>query len=155
MVAHVDFDPDADSRLPERMKDVVSRLVDHSKTIRATEGPKGGLKRRDLVGAVGAALDLRPRPVTGSSFAAGQLDFEIASDRLAVAVHTGRAWMNNEALLSVLAAASDPALDWLVLVVPQKYLGGGQYPYIVKQLQALANSSGVDLELQAVTIIPY
>jgi hypothetical protein len=88
-----------------------------------------------------------------ASLGRGQLDFYVPDERIAVTVQAGRAWTNNEALLAVLAAAGQPAVDWLVLPVPMIYKGSAQYPQIVQQLQALATADGVGLDLKGLVVL--
>lgn len=89
------------------------------------------------------------------TFASDQIDLMLNEAPVGITIHAGRAWMNNEALLAVLGAACAPALEWLILVVPQSYMSSAQHSHIVQQIISLAAASGVDLDLPGVSIVPF
>jgi hypothetical protein len=157
VVAHwTYFYPDAAARRPSEVAQLVNALLVGAPRIRATATPKGGLKSRDLVEVTAGLLTGLVDPhACGEAFTAGQIDLLARHSRTGIAVQAGRAWMNNEALLAVLAAATDPHVDWLVLVVPDQYMGSVQASNITTQLEALGRAEGVDLELQGVAVVAF
>jgi hypothetical protein len=137
------------------VQQLVFRLEENSIAFRATQTSEGGLRRpllRDVL------VDLVPQvgrlPAPGI-FTPAELDLVLPELRVGLAVQAGRAWTNNGALLSVLAAASEPAVDWLVALVPFAYKSGSAFPNVSVQLSALAIGGGVDLDLHGIGIVAY
>lgn len=62
---------------------------------------------------------------------------------------------NNGALLAVLAAASSSDIDWLILLVPDRYKGSATYDSVLSQLRDLEVASGIRLDLQGVLAVGY
>lgn len=150
------FYPKAQECVPPQMKAAADLIANGAARLRETQSEKGGLKRdplravlHDLVG------DHAGHPLAGTTFASDQIDLMLNEAPVAITIHAGRAWMNNEALLAVLGAACAPAVEWLILVVPQSYMRSAQHPHIVQQIASLAAASGVDLDLQGVSIVPF
>jgi hypothetical protein len=156
MAEWIMFSPELAHAPPTAMADIVGGLTVGLGTFANTATDAGGLRRDRLreVAAEILGLSAAPAPLSGG-LAHGQLDFYVPDGCIAVAVQAGRAWTNNEALLAVLAAASQPAIEWLVLLVPMIYKRSAQYPPIVQQLQALAAADGVDLDLKGVVLLGY
>jgi hypothetical protein len=75
--------------------------------------------------------------------------------RVALGVHGGRALTNNGAFVSVLAAAAHPDVDWLVIVLPQRYKGSATLTGVLTQLGELRQASGIRLDLVGVTLIGF
>lgn len=138
------------------MRTCVQRLSAGVSRLRGTETAQGGLKRQLLRAEVATLLAglAASHPCPGS-FANEHLDLVTNAGRVGVSVHAGRAWMNNEALLSVLAAAGDPHVDWLILVVPLTYKHSAQHAHVVQQATALASAGGICLELAGLALVPY
>lgn len=90
-----------------------------------------------------------------AAFSSHLLDAVSGADRSAVSVQAGRAHTNNEALLGVLAAASHPLVDWLILVVPERYKNSGAYVGVTAQLDALASSPGIGLDLCGIAVVAF
>lgn len=150
------FYPQADGRVPPQMMAAADLIANGAARLRATQSDKGGLKRdplrvalHDLVG------EHAHHPLTATTFASDQIDLMLNEAPVGITIHAGRAWMNNEALLAVLGAACAPAVEWLILVVPQSYMRSAQHPHIVQQITSLAAAGGVDLDLQGVSIVPF
>lgn len=138
------------------MLQCVARLERAQHRLRATETPSGGLKRPLLRAALLGALDgSATPPVSSAEFGHTELDAVLLSDKVAISVQAGRASNNNQALIAVLAAAADPGSEWLVLVVPERYSSFTPYIKVVEQLDELAASDGIDLDLRAVAVIGY
>lgn len=93
--------------------------------------------------------------VPGTGFSAFELDAKLPQLGLAASVQAGRAWSNNGGLVAVLAAAADPETQWLALIVPERYMGGAQRINIVDQVEQLARSPGIKLELDGVMVVSY
>ena len=150
------FYPQAEQGVPPQMKVVAELIATGAPKLRATQSVKGGLKRDPLRTALYELVGDHARhdPV-GITFASDQIDFVLADAPVGVSVHAGRAWMNNEALLALLGASCTPDLEWLILVVPQTYMGSAQHPHIVQQITALAAAGGVDLDLRGVAIAAF
>lgn len=150
------FYPHAQEHVPPQMSAAAALIASGADSLRGTQSDKGGLKRAPLRAVLHALVGEHARhPPAGATFASDQIDLMLADAPVGIAVHAGRAWMNNEALLAVLGAACAPAVDWLILVVPQSYMGSAQHPHIVQQIASLAAASGVDLDLQGVAIVPF
>jgi hypothetical protein len=150
------FYPQAEECVPPQMKAASDLIANGAGRLRKTQSDKGGL-RRDPLRAVlhGIVGDHARPPLAGTTFASDQIDFMLNEAPVGITIHAGRAWMNNEALLAVLGAACAPAVEWLILVVPQSYMGSAQHPHIVQQITALAAAGGVDLDLQGVSIVSF
>ena len=123
--------------------------------MRATEESNGGLKRKALKSVVEARLLGTPIGSSGGGFFPHELDFVLPTQNAAVSVQAGRAWMNNGALLAVLAAAAQPNIEWLLCLVPFTYMNAAQFDPVVAQIEALAVSDGVDLDLRGIIVIAY
>lgn len=145
-----------DAEAPGEVTIVVEALERDSQALRATQGPDGGLKRPMLRQAVAESLGgLGCAHGSKSRFASEELDFLLADQRLAISVQAGRAWTNNGALLALLAAAADPEVDWLAVMVPFSYKTGTQYSRVARQMTDLVAAHGVDLDLAGVALIAY
>ena len=70
-------------------------------------------------------------------------------------MQAGRAWTNNGALLALLGAAADTAVEWLAVIVPFVDKTGTQYTKVVGQLTHLVAVHGVDLDLCGVALIAH
>jgi len=73
----------------------------------------------------------------------------------ALSIQAGRAATNNGGLLATLAAASCEDVDWLVLLVPERYKNSATGAAVEKHLRDLAVAHGVRLDLQAVVLVQY
>ena len=90
-----------------------------------------------------------------ASFAAKEIHFTGADLRTGVSLQAGRAFVNNGVLISVLASASSPDIDWVVVVVPEAYKGSRVYPKVLDQLHELQGARGIHLDLQGVVLVSY
>lgn len=150
------FYPQAQERVPSQMSAAAALIASGAASLRGTQSDKGGLKRDPLRAVLHGLVGEHGRhPPAGTTFASDQIDLMLNEAPVGITVHAGRAWMNNEALLAVLGAACAPAVDWLILVVPQSYMRSAQHPHIVQQIASLAAASGVDLDLQGVAIVSF
>ncbi len=91
----------------------------------------------------------------GARFAPGELDFFLEAARAAVSVQAGWALNNNGALMGMLAAASAPDVEWVVLVVPSLYKTSPAYPKLVAQAKGLFRAEGIRLDLRGAALVPY
>jgi hypothetical protein len=135
---------------------VIDSVVLEMGGLAKTVTPAGGVKvskLRDVLRAV-AAMHGLVHPF-GDTFAAGELAWESREKALAVAIQAGRAATNNGGLVSVLAAAARPDVDWLILVLPERYKRGSTYGIVLKQIGALSGADGIDLDLAGVTLIGF
>jgi hypothetical protein len=122
--------------------------------LRGKEDAKGGLKRLDLQEVLvrclrGGVLE------AAEAFASQELDVRLPELRVVCSVQAGRGWSNNGGLLATLAAAADVDTDWLILIVPEHYKRSAHRIYIVAQLNDLAASKGIGLELDGVLVVAY
>lgn len=90
-----------------------------------------------------------------ATFSAKELLWEHAGLRVAISVQAGRAETNNGALMAVLAAAAQPSVDWLVVVLPDRYKGGSTFGKVRDRVRALKDATGVRLDLAGVTLIGF
>jgi hypothetical protein len=142
--------------LPDMVRTVVERIAEASPRLAALVTPQGSIKINPLRKALEPVLS--PFDVTpggGTGFAPTQIHFTGTGRRIGVSLQTGRAIANNGTLVSVLAAASSPDIDWIVAVVPELYKGTKVYPNVLEQLRELQRAHGVHLDLQGVVLISY
>jgi hypothetical protein len=135
---------------------VIDSVILETGALAKTVTPDGGvkvIKLRDVLRGVAMRHGL-VHP-TGDTFAAGELAWENRELALAVAIQAGRAATNNGGLVSVLAAAARPDVDWLILVLPERYKRGPTYGDVLKQVSALSGADGIDLDLVGVTLIGF
>ena len=138
------------------MVQCVARIEHGQHRLRGTETPTGGLLRPKLRAELLTVLDGLVTGVTpGEEFGSAELDAVRPTDKIAVSVQAGRASNNNQALIAVLAAAADPGTEWLVLAVPDRYRSFTPYIKVVAQLDSLASSEGIDLDLRAIAVLGY
>jgi hypothetical protein len=150
------FYPQAEECVPPQLKAAADLIANGADRLRQTQSDKGGLKRDPLRAVLhGLVGDHARHPFPGTTFAYDQIDLMLNEAPVGITIQAGRAWMNNEALLAVLGAACAPAVEWLILVVPQSYMRSAQHCHIVQQISALAAAGGVDLDLQGVSIVAF
>lgn len=134
---------------------MLATLDGNAARFRATQTPEGGLKRADLSRVLRSLLDLAVSGPGKDTFSRTELDLVVPELRIGLAVQAGRAWTNNGALLSVLAAASDTAVEWLLIMTPFTYKNSAAFPNVELQVRALAEAEGVDLDLHGVGLVAY
>ncbi len=145
-----------ESPTPEKVSKAVTMIESQRHILRATMDERGGLKRDDLRDAmVASARKLGLDTESPAHFERTQLDFSHRSGRYAISLQAGRAAVNNDALLSVLAAASARAIDWLIIVLPHSYKNGKPCDKVLDQLQALAQTTGIDIDIKGVVVVGF
>lgn len=135
---------------------VIDSVILETGALAKTVTPAGGVnvsKLRDVLRAVAAKHGL-VHP-SGDTFAVGEIAWENRDKALAVAIQAGRAANNNGGLVSVLAAAARPDVDWLILVLPERYKRGTTYGNVLKRIGALSGAEGIDLDLVGATLIGF
>lgn len=116
----------------------------------------GGIRRDAIKHVLGLALhELGFSSGSLATFAAGELDYAHAGRRTVISVQGRRAKTNNGALVGVLAAASAPSVDWVILLVPDRYKGTRTFQPIAEQLDALAAADGILLNLRGCVLVGY
>src|SRR3954454_9779648 len=98
------------------LQEVIDSVILETGALAKTVTPAGGVKvsmLRDVLRAVATKHGM-VYP-SGDTFAAAELAWENREKALAVAIQAGRAATNNGGLVSVLAAAARPDVDWLIL----------------------------------------
>lgn len=138
------------------LQSVIDAVTHQTGALAATVTAAGGVqvsKLRDALRAVASSHAL-VHP-SGDTFAVGELAWESRAAGLAVAIQAGRAAANNGGLISVLAAAARPDVDWLILVLPERYKGATCYGAVLKQIGAVSGARGIDLDLAGVTLIGF
>lgn len=142
--------------VPARVASIATELELRRRAVRETFSPEGGINRQ----AVGGVLDSTLR---AAGFMAGspatlspkELDYTSVDLWTAVSIQAGRAMTNNGALLAVLAAASCPDVDWLILLVPERYKNSATYDAVLRQMKDLEVAAGIRLDLQGVLLVEY
>jgi hypothetical protein len=123
-------------------------------TLSKLRDSNGGIHRRDLMAAAEAEF-----PTSGGwahlPTAFGELDLVNRPAGVAVSFQAGRAMTNNGALLATLDAAEAAGVRWLILAVPRQYKGTTTGARIVAQLETLARSPGIVLDLDGVGVVEY
>lgn len=140
----------------ETVQEVIDSVTLETGALSKTVTPAGGVnvsKLRDVLSATAARHGLHLG--SGDTFAVNELAWESRDRALAVAVQAGRAATNNGGLVSLLAAAARPQVDWLILVLPERYKGATTYGVVLRQLRALSRADGIDLDLVGVTLIGF
>lgn len=94
----------------------IAQMAPHLATVVTAQGSIKSEPLRELLGPVLSQFDVIPGGQ--ATFASKRIDFAGLDQRIGVALQAGRAFANNGAILSVLAAASSPNVDWAVVVVP-------------------------------------
>lgn len=141
---------------PPAVRDVVDAIVDLQPDLGATLTPSGGITRALLDAVIHKSVrSLGFMRGSDATIAAKELDYTNPARWTAISIQAGRAMTNNGALLAVLAAASARDIDWLVLLVPDRYKGGATYAPVVRQMLELETSPGIRMELEGVVVIPY
>lgn len=142
--------------LPPNLESLVVDIELRLPDMAATVGPSGGLKRDDLLRTIAPVARAYGLGVPEQrTFAGSEIDLLSTSARAAVSVQAGRAKTNNGGLLAVLAAAAMPTVDWLILIVPERYKGSTTAPPVRHDVHALARSGGIELDLSGVVILSY
>ncbi|GHH71060.1 hypothetical protein [Promicromonospora soli] len=141
--------PDAVSSIVDAVALVAPRLA----TVVTTQGSIKSDPLRELLGPVLSPFAITPGGQ--ASFAAKGIDFTGPDQRIGVALQAGRAFANNGAIMSVLASASSPDIDWMVVVVPEIYKSSRVYPRVLDQLHDLQGAHGIHLDLQGVILLSY
>jgi len=141
---------------PQAVADVVMQLERGERELRLTQSSEGGLARKALRDVALRFLGGAARgSAAGATFAPGELDFFLEAARAAVSVQAGRALNNNGALVGVLAAASAPEVEWVVLVVPAVYKTSPAYAKLVAQAKDLFRAEGIGLDLRGAALVSY
>lgn len=79
----------------------------------------------------------------------------VNTDGVALTIHGGRAFTNNEAVWRLLQLAGRPRTRAVVAVVPQTYKGGACASKVEQQLEELARNRGVAIDLAWAAHIAY
>lgn len=111
---------------------------------------EGGISRDAVVSALASSC----RRV-GLVHAREGFDAYSRSARVALRVEAGRAHTNNDGLVALLSAAADPAVDFLILVVPNSYKGTITAPKVEARIRWALSSNGILLSLNGVAVIGY
>ena len=142
--------------LPDMVRAVVERIAEASPRLAALVTPQGSIKIDPLLMALEPVLSpFGVTPGGGTGFAPTQIHFTGTGGRIGVSLQTGRAIANNGTLVSVLAAASSPDIDWIIAVVPEIYKSSKVYRNVLDQLQELQGAHGIYLDLQGVILVSY
>lgn len=145
-----------DTGAPQAVAEVVAQLERGEHDFRLTESSEGGLSRKALNNVALRVLRGAARgSAAGATFAPGELDFSVEGARTAVSVQAGRALNNNGALVGMLAAASAPDVEWIVLVVPSVYKTSPAHPKLVEQARRLFEAEGIRLDLRGAVFVSY
>lgn len=136
--------------IPQPVPTMLERLGD-LRTLVGVRSAEGGIKRESvLVGAArrleAAGLSTGSRSYMDATGAGGQVGFR---------VEAGRAHTNNDGLLAVLQAASDPQVRVLLLAVPDVYKGSVTAARAIDRVSWVLTTRGIELELLGVAILPY
>ncbi|GAA4847134.1 hypothetical protein GCM10023221_27310 [Luteimicrobium xylanilyticum] len=138
------------------VRGVVDAITLEHKAMSATVGADGGVQVAAVYDVLRPVMDrLEFATSTQSTFTPSALRGLAPERHVALSVHGGRAHTNNEVLLSVLAAAAHPGVDWLVSVVPERYKNGPTLTRVHDQLRELRDASGIDLDLVGVTLVGF
>ncbi|MFC8734338.1 hypothetical protein ACFT5B_17940 [Luteimicrobium sp. NPDC057192] len=138
------------------VRDVVHTISLQVNALSATVDASGGIGTKDLFDVLQPTMDrLGFRSTAASTFAPSALRVVATERRVALAVHGGRAHTNNAALESVLAAAAHRDVDWLVIVLPERYKSNATFTKVSAQLNALRTASGIRLDLVGVTLVGF
>lgn len=138
------------------IEEVVDAIAVESCTLAKTVGPAGGVqvgRLREVLDPMAARFGLTTPK--GDTFAVGEIAWEDTGRALAIAIQAGRAANNNGALVSVLAAAARKRIDWLILVLPERYKNASSYAHVLKQFEGIQRSAGIDLDLVGVTLVGF
>lgn len=133
---------------------IVDAVWQCRESLRRTVTPSGGIRRSGLLEILGALPALTSR-TAGAMFAPDQLAFTAANGRVSLSAHGGRAYVNNEAVIAALAAATSPSVRTHVAVVPASYKKAPTAIRVRDQLASLLTQSGVRLELDHVVLVVY
>lgn len=143
-------------KVPESVVAVARALESRRPSIRLTFSETGGIKRQDVSRVV--ELTLREAgfvPGSHALLSSKEIDYVSPDLWAAVSIQAGRAMTNNGALLAVLAAASSPDTDWLVLLVPERYKSSATHDSVLNQLKELEVAPGIRLDLQGAVLVAY
>lgn len=142
--------------VPGSLVTLVNALEVRRSAIRATFTADGGINRRDVAQEIDPLLRAEGfRAGSDATLSPRELDYMADSQLAALSIQAGRAATNNGGLLATLAAASCEDVDWLVLLVPERYKNSATGDAVEKQLRDLAVAHGVRLDLQAVVLVRY
>ena len=142
--------------VPARVVAVAERLEARRLEIRSTFSEGGGITRRSVSDVVEPSLRSSSFiPGSHATLSPKEIDYVSVELGTAVSIQAGRAMTNNGALLAVLAAASSSDIDWLILLVPDRYKGSATYDSVLSQLRDLEVASGIRLDLQGVLAVGY
>lgn len=142
--------------LPAAVARIAADLELRRRAVRNTFSLDGGINRQ----AVGVVLDETLRaagflPGSPATLSPKELDYTSLELWSAVSIQAGRAMTNNGALLAVLAGASCPDVDWLILLVPERYKNSATHDAVLRQMKELEGASGIRLDLQGVLLVEY
>jgi len=142
--------------VPEGIGDAVAVIESAEAQVRATLTETGGIHRSTVASVLEPSLRRSGfRVGSDATFGSTEIDFSAPSLLAALSIQAGRAATNNGGLLATLAAASCEDVDWLVLLVPERYKNSATGDAVEKQLRNLAVAHGVRLDLQAVLLVRY
>lgn len=142
--------------VPGSLVAVVDALETRRGSIRATFTADGGINRRDVAREIDPLLRTQGfRAGSDATLSPREIDYMASSLLAALSIQAGRAATNNGGLLATLAAASCEDVDWLVLLVPERYKNSATGAAVEKHLRDLAVAHGVRLDLQAVVLVQY
>lgn len=155
MAPWIRFDADL-APVPGAADSLADALRERLSVLSALVAPDGGVKRLELLPALttivrGFGLTVFER----DSFASNEVDLIDTRNRIGVSLQAGRARTNNGALLSVLAAAAAPDVDWLIILAPTRYKSGAAAVPVTEDLREMASEAGIRLAVMAVLVLAY
>ncbi len=142
--------------VPECVVAVARALESRRHSMHLTFTETGGINRQEVSRVVEPTLrEAGFVPGSHALLSSKEIDYVSPDLLAAVSIQAGRAMSNNGALLAVLAAASSPDTDWLVLLVPERYKASATYDSVVSQLKELEVAPGIRLDLQGALLVAY
>jgi hypothetical protein len=149
-----------------RTADILTSLDGIRQQLRSATSSDGGIRRNDVLALLRPhllGLDFTVesnesgavRMPTGKD--ADDVDFAAfhTGSAIALTVHGGRAWNNNEATVAVLKMAAARRVRTGVIVLPEFYKGTASAAKAIDFLQRLAAWDGVRLDLDGVAALVY
>jgi hypothetical protein len=146
----------AATAVPDTVRAVVDAIAQVSPRLAAQVTSQGSITSeplREILKPVLSRFGITPGHHAG--FASKELHFSATDLRTGVSLQAGRAFVNNAALVSVLASASSPDIDWVIVVVPEIYKSSKVYLKVLDQLHELQGAHGIHLDLQGAVLVSY
>ena len=142
--------------VPEAVLAVIDAIVLVSPDLTAQVTSQGSITSEPLRETLEPVLSpFGMTPGVQAGFAVKEIHFTGTDLRTGVSLQAGRAFANNGALVSVLASASSPDIEWMIVVVPEVYKGSKVYPRVLAQFHELQKAHGIHLDLQGAILLSY